>query len=308
MPGLTQTLIQTAEDTSMRKTLGTMMGALLWLLAGCGGSPAPDTEDSVLESAGRKRGWFYSGLSEHPREAFAHVDSLAWREPVDARMVVHVWLSSVALDAEQRQRLMAQAQAGSTPRPAEALGIPGVLVRFDEQGRRDGLMTDFCPRRMGQVQCLSMSGVGSVVVTALTTREVEGALYTYDSEAGLAYVSPFATLLQGAADAPPLPAGLQWLGPGGGLPGVAYRERNQAARTGDVEVLVQRSMPDMATFLAQPGNAALVGKLALHEPVVLGGSQLDDVATLFVRAPDNAVLRVDLVRIEGQWRVQTTRP
>ena len=283
---------------------------LLGVLSACGGDEtAPPASVDADEVQGRKRGWFYNGLAEHPKQAWPFAESLAWRLPGAEGPLLYVWLSSEPLKADERARMrpaLPDTEVDPATQPA-AFGRAGVLLRFDEQGRNDGQMTDFCPRRNEQVQCLSMSGIGALVVTGISGKFVEGALYTRDSQQQISYVAQFkAPLMVNAVDQA-TPDGLQWLPAGGGEPGAAYLQRNQAAITGDVDVLKSYSLPETAEFLDQPGNAALLARMAASAPTVLGGSQIGENATLFVRDADNAILRVDMRMLDGRWRVASTR-
>jgi hypothetical protein len=281
------------------------------LLASCGGAeePAPVAADPD-EAEGRKRGWFYNGLSEHPKQAVPFVESLAWRLPDEAgQPLFYVWLSSAKLDADERER-MRPATPGAPENPETvpaAFGHAGVLLRFDEQGRNDGQMTDFCPRRNEQVQCVGMSGVGALVITGISAQRVDGAFYTTDTDTKQTYVAQFQATLRADEVEQAAPAGLRWLAAGGGEPGAAYLKRNKAALDTDVETLKSYSLPETAEFVDKPGNAALLARMAATAPIVLGGSQLDESATLFVRDSDNHILRVDLRFLDDRWRVASTR-
>lgn len=296
--------------------------ALLLLLAGCERSQPADDGSAVSaapapvvaaadEHQGYLQGWFYQGLAEHPRQVWPVKEALAWRvADAQGQPLYLVWLSSEAMAPAPRPLdppVPGDPSLEGSGGPA-AFGHPGVLLRFDQQGRNDGLLTDFCPRREGQVQCLSMSGIGVPVITRIDRTVVQGALYTTDTQSQARYVAPFKVALQRDELKTPLPTELHWLPAGGGEPGAAFRKRNQAALDANVDTLVDYSMPDSAEFLRQPGTVVLLARMAARQPQVLGGSQQADVATLFVRDAELAVRRVDLRLLDGRWRVETARP
>ncbi|UXI70362.1 hypothetical protein [Tahibacter amnicola] len=254
-------------------------------------------------------GWVVAGGSTGTPVVPA-ADALAWRYIGDGgEATIDVWIASKPLTQEQRKTLK-PARSGQPYEESaqpEAMGLAGLLVRFNDDGDGNGQMLDYCAPKDGGVSCSGGSGLGNVVVRQLDATHVVGEFYSRSADGKTMYVARFDAPLTNDADTP-VPGDVQWSADGG-EPGKVYLAHNEASAKGDVAVLKAQAMPGRVADFDRPGTVKMLQKMALKQPRVLAGHQRGDDARIYVQDTvmngefPPGVQSVSLRRVDGTWRI-----
>jgi hypothetical protein len=224
-----------------------------------------------------------------------------------------VWLATAPLSAEQRQLLKPRREGvpyedASQP---EALGLGGLLLRFDDGGSDRRAMLSFCiPTDVG-VECSGGSGLGQLQVQSISAERVVGAFYTRSKDGKTLHVARFDAPLSNES-AEPVPADAAWFADGGEA-GKAFLAHNAAQSSGDLDALKRTTLPERHADFDNPNTLRFLQRMAMAQPKVLSAMQRGDTARLWVQDQDmssgfpDGITSVDLQRVEGAWRVVGSR-
>ncbi len=274
---------------------------LVPVLAACAGNAAPSAVP----------GWSVAPDQARPQPT---AEAIAWRYDGDGGMpMIDVWIAARALTAEERDSLRPRREGlPYTPdtQPG-ALGLAGLLLRFDDSGSDDRAMLAFCLPADQGVDCSGGSGLGNLVLRSIGAERVVGEFFSRSRDGKTLYIARFDAPLANESTLP-VPAGVIWA-EDPGEPGSAYLANNVAMAAGDIATLKRHSLPERQADYDDPKVLGFIKRMAMDKPRILSRMQNDDMARLWVQDQTasggfpSGVVTVDLQRVEGEWRVARTR-